>query len=395
MASEKLSTLIGALSAKSPPVDADKVPILDSANGGNFIYSTWAVFKSTLKTYFDGLYSAGSHAHGNITTAGAIGSTTNLPVITTTSGVLTAGSFGTSSTTFCVGNDARLSDARTPSSHVHGSISNAGAIGTTTDLPIITTTSGVLTAGAFGTGATNFCAGNDVRLSDARTPASHVHGNITNAGAIGSTANLPLITTSSGVITVGAFGTGATDFCAGNDARLATIGKQVIYVPAGAIIPSATGGCDSIAVIATSANHPDLTVLDFDATTAEYAQFSIGMPNQWDEGTVTYQVYWTVTAAVTTGVAWQLQAVAVSNDDTIDAAYGTAVTVTDTALNASNDQHITAVSTAVTIAGTPAAGDIVYFRINRNPADAGDDMTQDARLIGVKVFWTQAVGVEA
>ncbi len=30
--------------------------------------------------------------------------------------------------------------------------------------------------GAFGTGATNFCAGNDARLSDARTPASHTTG---------------------------------------------------------------------------------------------------------------------------------------------------------------------------------------------------------------------------
>ena len=57
---------------------------------------------------------ATSHAHGNITSAGAIGSTANLPLITTTSGVITTGSFGSSANTFCVGNDARLSDARTP-----------------------------------------------------------------------------------------------------------------------------------------------------------------------------------------------------------------------------------------------------------------------------------------
>lgn len=155
----KLSTLIGALSAKSPPIDADKVPILDSADSGNFGYSTWAVFKSTLKTYFDGLYSVSAHAHGNVTTAGAIGSTTDLPVITTTAGALTVGAFGNGATNFCAGNDSRLSDARTPASHVHGNITNAGAIGSTTSLPIITTTSGVLTVGAFGTGATNFAAG--------------------------------------------------------------------------------------------------------------------------------------------------------------------------------------------------------------------------------------------
>lgn len=54
---------------------------------------------------------------GNITTSGAIGSTANKPLITTTSGVITTGSFGTTANTFCQGNDSRLSDARTPTSH--------------------------------------------------------------------------------------------------------------------------------------------------------------------------------------------------------------------------------------------------------------------------------------
>lgn len=60
---------------------------------------------------------ASSHAHGNVTSAGAIGSTANLPVITTTSGALTTGTFGSSANTFCQGNDSRLSDSRTPTAH--------------------------------------------------------------------------------------------------------------------------------------------------------------------------------------------------------------------------------------------------------------------------------------
>lgn len=64
-------------------------------------------------------YATAAHAHGNLTNAGAIGSTANLPVITGASGVLAAGAFGTGATDFCVGNDARLSDARTPSAHSH------------------------------------------------------------------------------------------------------------------------------------------------------------------------------------------------------------------------------------------------------------------------------------
>ena len=202
-------------------------------------------------------------AQGRLTAAASvplgIGTATSLPIITGAGGVLTAGSFGTLSNTFCQGNDARLSDARTPLSHVHGNITNAGAIGTTTNLPIITTTNGVLTTGSFGSVANSFCQGNDSRLSDARTPTahnqawgtitgtpsslsgygitdavsstdsrlsdartplSHVHGNITNAGAIGTTINLPIITTTGGVLTTGSFGSVANSFCQGNDSRL-------------------------------------------------------------------------------------------------------------------------------------------------------------------------------
>jgi hypothetical protein len=165
-------------------------------------------------------FAAASHTHGNITNAGAVGSTANLPLITTTAGVVTTGTFGSTANTFCQGNDSRLSDARTPTAHTHGNITNVGAIGSTSGLPIITTTSGVLTTGSFGTLANTFCAGDDARLSDARVPTAHTHGNITNAGAIGSTANIPLITTTGGVIAAGSFGSTANTFCQGNDSRL-------------------------------------------------------------------------------------------------------------------------------------------------------------------------------
>jgi hypothetical protein len=141
------------------------------------------VTESVLKTVIDNAaFAASNHAHGNITNAGAIGSTALLPIITTTGGVLTTSTFGTAAGTFAQGNDARLSDARTPLAHVHGNISNTGAIGTTANLPLITTTSGVVTTGSFGTTANTFTQGNDSRLSDARTPLSHTHGNISNTG---------------------------------------------------------------------------------------------------------------------------------------------------------------------------------------------------------------------
>jgi hypothetical protein len=59
---------------------------------------------------------AGNHRHGNLSNDGKVGTTSGLPLKTGTNGVVEAGSFGTSAGTFCEGNDARLSDARTPSS---------------------------------------------------------------------------------------------------------------------------------------------------------------------------------------------------------------------------------------------------------------------------------------
>jgi hypothetical protein len=80
--------------------------------------------------------------------------------------------------------------SRATSTHVHGNITNAGAIGSTTNLPIITTTSGVLTTGSFGTAANTFCQGNDARLSDTRlTTNSVTFNNAGSGGASGSTFN--------------------------------------------------------------------------------------------------------------------------------------------------------------------------------------------------------------
>jgi hypothetical protein len=61
--------------------------------------------------------------------------------------------------------------------------------------------------------------------------SSHANGNITNAGAIGTTASLPIITGASGVLQAGAFGTTAGSFCQGNDPRLQTpwVSKTTSY----------------------------------------------------------------------------------------------------------------------------------------------------------------------
>ena len=167
----------------------------------------------------------------------------------------------------------------------------------------------------------------------------------------------------------------------------ATVGKQTIWIPALAMRPTDSNGCDSITSVETTAGRPDLHVLDFDNSADEAAQFQICFPKSWNLGTITYQVWWCGIAA-TTGVAWGLQGLGVNDNETVDAAYGSIVIVTDDAQGAVEEVLKTDESSAVTIAGTPADDDICFFRIFRDVSDGNDDMAGDARLLGVKLFFT-------
>jgi hypothetical protein len=123
---------------------------------------------------------------------------------------------GTTAGTFAEGNDPRLSDARTPLSHVHGNLSNTGTLGSTSGLPVVTTTSGAITTLPLGTsnqvlkvnsGATGveFGAGFDAASPPAigsTTPAAGTFTTLTAAPTSGSaltltggtvTASAPLI----------------------------------------------------------------------------------------------------------------------------------------------------------------------------------------------------------
>ena len=170
---------------------------------------------------------------------------------------------------------------------------------------------------------------------------------------------------------------------------ITTAGVMDMWIPAGAMRAASTNGCADITDVETTATRPDMQVLDFDSSTQEYAQFSIAMPKSWNEGTVTAQFYWTHATAVSTDVIWGIQGVCVKDNDTIDVAYGTAQTVTDTFHNAAEDLAISAATSAITLAGSPAEGDLAFFQVYRD-ADAAGDTTNstDARLVGVKLMFT-------
>jgi hypothetical protein len=193
--------------------------------------------------------------------------------------------------------------------------------------------------------------------------------------------------TTAGAIAIAADGTVDLDTAGATvaSAVIKTAGKESIWVPAAAMKPTTSNGCAELATVETTSGRPDMNVLDFDTSSDEFAQFAIAFPKSWNLGTITFQCFWSGLAA-TTDVDWSLQGVAMNDNETIDIAYGTAVVVTDVAQGAVEELLVAAESGAVTIAGTPADNDLCFFRVGRDVS--GDNMAGDARLHGLKIFFT-------
>ena len=151
-----------------------------------------------------------------------------------TSGTLAAARLPASAV---VTTDSRLSDSRSPTSHASAhaaagsdpvtltiaqttglqaaldlkasasslaTVATTGAYADLTGKPTLGTAAPLDVAVTGDATSGQVVKGNDTRLSDNRTPSSHTHGNITNAGAIGSTSGQIVVTTTSGVLTTAA-----------------------------------------------------------------------------------------------------------------------------------------------------------------------------------------------
>ena len=245
-----------------------------------------------------------------------------------------------------------------------------------------TLTNKTLTAPKIGTSILD-TNGNELFLLTATASAVN---ELTYANA--ATGNNPAFTATGGDTNIGLNlvpkGTGVLQ---GAGSALKIAGKETMWVPAAAMLAPTTNPADS-AQVETTATRPDLNVFDFDASTKQYTQFTVAMPKSWNEGTVTYQVYWSPSTTNTGNAIFGVQGVACADGDTIDVAYGTAIEVTDAGIGTVEDQQVTSESSAMTVAGSPAAGEQTYFQLYRDAADGSDTFTGECRVLGVKIFYT-------
>ncbi len=173
------------------------------------------------------------------------------------------------------------------------------------------------------------------------------------------------------------------------------VGKQVIGCwGAESIKPSTTNGSAVLVWDESTTNDVMTPYLAYNAASIEYAQFKFRAPQGLDESSnFTAMIVWTEeSGAASHDCVWQIEMQAQGDGDTIDSAWGTAVTVTDT--GTSGTRRITAEFAAITPGGTWAAGDEIIVRVSRKATDVADTLDVDAKLIEVVLFATYAASVE-
>lgn len=198
--------------------------------------------------------------------------------------------------------------------------------------------------------------------------------NMTTARLLGRT------TAGSGVIEELSVGAGLS-LAAG---VLNTVNRRIVLSAAGGW-GSTTNGALGPVRTETATNKVNRQTLSFvdSGLTKTYGEWTVVMPADYAGGTITAKFVWdSAASASTNAVVWGLAGVAESDNDTLDTAHGTAQEVTD-ANNGTGKLNISGSTAAITIAGTPAAGSIVFFRCYRDSTNGGDTLGATANLISI------------
>ena len=249
---------------------------------------------------------------------------------------------------------------------------------------ITSTSNGNIALAPNGTG--EVVVGSGSAAGDITTSGTHDLILDTNGGT--NSGNITITDGANGNITLSPNGTGEVQAVDAADATGAVkiAGLETIFVPAQAMFGTTTNGAEANAV-ETTATRPEMKVLDFDPSTIEYAQFSIAMPKSWNEGTLTFQAFWSPSTTNTGNCLIGLQGVSVANDATSDVTFNAAVDVTDAGTGTVEDVLVSPVSAAVTVKSA-AADTYTYFQVARNATSGSDTFTGDVRLLGIKIFYT-------
>lgn len=152
-------------------------------------------------------------------------------------------------------------------------------------------------------------------------------------------------------------------------------------------VATVNNGCGDQYTLETTTNKLNFSSLPFDKDAIEYAYVNVAMPDDYSGGDVYAKFYWQHLGGTTFKVAWGLQGVGFANGNGLDAAHGTAQYVHDEGGTAKS-LYISPLTAAITLAGSPVAGELIALMVQRKATDVDyDTLDVDALLIGVMLWY--------
>jgi hypothetical protein len=263
----------------------------------------------------------------------------------------------------------------------------------TATIPTLDT--GVAAAGVTLAGTTLAADGTDENINITITPKgtgsvvvskADINGGAVDGATIGAASASTAVVTTLKVTTDAAAGKVLVSDADGD--LVYTLPKRTLFLSGAGGKASTTNGSGGKQTLEMSTNKVCFTGEKFVADASDkYCEWGIPMPDNWNLSTIAAEFYFMTTSADASDhtIIFGLQAVAFSDGDTGDAAYGTAQEVTETIGSSIANKVIkTAATSAITVGGTPAKGDDVQFRVYRKGSDT---FTGDVVLTRVRISY--------
>ncbi len=163
------------------------------------------------------------------------------------------------------------------------------------------------------------------------------------------------------------------------------------WVDAGAMLPTSLSGATAGAVNYSGTDNLAADAFLFDDTIAEYINFKLMMPDEWNKTAIKVKLGWSPSSG-NGNVVWEVAAASVGDLGTPGNLLGTAITIIDSGVN-TGQFHLTTGSPLLTIGNSPSTGMMTYFRVGRLPANSSDTVSGDAKLLGLGIQYLESTSI--
>ena len=165
--------------------------------------------------------------------------------------------------------------------------------------------------------------------------------------------------------------------------------KTIILPAAAAALGTTTPATRETREIGATAR-PVVDVLKFPHASIAFAWWSFILPDSYNGGTITAKISYTNIATDSTNkFLFTISAACLADGGPLDATMGTAVELEATVADTAEDIKIASWGTAITPSGSPAGGQVIIIKLQRDPADTTHDTTSlDAYVKDLAIEYT-------